>query len=50
MLIALAIILAVAWILGVTVWHIASAAIHVLLALAIISIVVHMVRRARGTT
>ncbi len=47
MLIAIAIILAVVWILGLTIWHVASAAIHILLALAVISIIVHFVRRLR---
>ncbi len=44
MLLVLAIILAVAWILGFTVFHVASGAIHILLLLAVIGIVVHLVR------
>ena len=46
MFIVLAIILALAWVFGFTVYHVASAAIHVLLLLAIASIVVHFVRGA----
>jgi hypothetical protein len=49
MLIALALILFVAWIFGFTVFHVASAAIHFLVIAAIVSIVVHFVRRARTT-
>jgi hypothetical protein len=49
MLLVLAIILAVAWVLGFTVYHVASAAIHVLLILALVSIVVHFVRRSART-
>jgi len=47
MFIVLAIILALAWVLGFTVYHVASAAIHILLLLAIVSIVVHFVRGVR---
>ena len=48
MLIALAVLLAVAWLLGFTVFHVASAAIHVLIALAIVALIVHFVQ-GRGT-
>ena len=44
MLLALAIILAVAWLLGFGVFHVASAAIHVLVVLAVIALVVHLVQ------
>ena len=44
MLLLLAIILGVAWILGFGVYHVASAAIHILLILALVSIVLHFVR------
>lgn len=47
MFIALAVILALAWVLGFTVFHVASAAIHLLILLAIVAIVVHFVRGAR---
>jgi hypothetical protein len=48
MLLVLAIILAVAWILGFTVFHVASGAIHILLLLAVIGIVVHLIRGRSG--
>ncbi|HEX4452022.1 MAG TPA: lmo0937 family membrane protein [Kofleriaceae bacterium] len=44
MLLILAIILAVAWIFGFTVFHVASAAIHILIILAIVSLIAHLVR------
>jgi hypothetical protein len=44
MILILAIILAVAWLLGFTVFHVASAAIHVLLVLAIVGVIAHLVR------
>jgi hypothetical protein len=44
MLLALAVVLAVAWILGFGVFHVASMGIHVLVVLALISLVVHLVR------
>ena len=47
MLIALAVILGIAWILGYTVFHVASAAIHILIVLAVISLIMHLVRGAR---
>jgi hypothetical protein len=50
MLLLLAIILAIAWIFGFTVYHVASGAIHLLLVLAIISVVVHFVRGTRSAT
>jgi len=49
MFFALALILFLAWILGFTVFHVASAAIHVLIVLAVVAIVVHFVRRTRTT-
>ena len=51
MLIALAAILFLAWILGFTVFHISSMAIHLLVLLAVVSVVVHFVRgRTTRTT
>jgi hypothetical protein len=50
MFIILAIILALAWIFGFTVYHVASAGIHLLLLLAIVAIVLHFVRGGRGRT
>jgi hypothetical protein len=47
MLLLLAIILGLAWIFGFTVYHVTSAAIHLLLLVAIVSVVVHFVRGAR---
>lgn len=44
MLLALAIVLAAAWVLGFGVFHVASMAIHVLVVLALISLVLHVVR------
>jgi Family of unknown function (DUF5670) len=44
MLLLLAIILGLAWIAGFGVFHVASAAIHVLIVLAVISVVMHFVR------
>lgn len=49
MLIALAVILAIAWILGFTVYHVASFAIHILLLAAVVSLVLHFVRGRRHT-
>jgi len=51
MFLVLAIILAVAWICGFTVFHVASAAIHILIALAVISLILHLVQgRSAHTT
>jgi hypothetical protein len=47
MFILLAIILGLAWIFGFTVYHVASAGIHLLLILAIVSLVMHFVRGRR---
>ena len=44
MILILAIILAVAWLLGFVVFHVASTAIHFLLVLAVIGVVIHLVR------
>ncbi len=51
MLLALAIILAIAWILGFGIFHVASAAIHILIVLAVLSLILHLVRSgARAST
>jgi hypothetical protein len=50
MFIALAVILALAWILGFAIFHVASVAIHVLVLAAIVSVVLHFLRRGKGTT
>jgi hypothetical protein len=44
MFLVLAIILAIAWLLGFTMFHAAGFAIHVLLIAAVISVVVHFVK------
>ena len=44
MFIFLAIVLAIAWVMGFTVFHVASAAIHVLIIFAIASVVLHFIR------
>ena len=49
MLLALAILLGLAWVLGFGVFHVASAAIHVLIVFAIISVLVHFIRGRRVT-
>ena len=50
MLLALAIILAIAWIFGFVVFHVASAGIHVLVVLAAVSLFVHIVRGRKKLT
>lgn len=49
MFIALAILLGLAWILGFGVFHVASTAIHVLIVLAVVSVVVHLIQGRRVT-
>ena len=49
MFIAVALILFLAWILGFTVFHVASAAIHVLVIAAVVSLAVHFIRGIRTT-
>jgi len=49
MLIALALVLFLAWILGFTVFHVASVAIHVLVIAAVVSALVHFIRRKTTT-
>ncbi len=44
MLLLLAILLAIAWILGWGVFHVASAAIHILIVLAVVALIVHLIR------
>jgi hypothetical protein len=45
MFVVVAIILAIAWVLGFTVMKVSSVAIHLLLALALVSAILHFVRR-----
>lgn len=42
------VILLIAWILGWTVFHVASGMIHILLVVALISLVLHFVRGPRA--
>ncbi|HEY4394265.1 MAG TPA: lmo0937 family membrane protein [Polyangia bacterium] len=44
MFFVLAVILAVAWVFGFAVFHVTSAAIHLLIILALVSLVFHVVR------
>src|SRR3954468_8984058 len=48
MLIALAIILGIAWLLGFTVFKVTSVAIHLLIILAVVSLVGHLLRPHGG--
>lgn len=41
-------VLGIAWLLGLTMFHIAGGFIHILLLLAVISLVLHFVRGSRG--
>jgi hypothetical protein len=49
MLIALAVLLALAWVFGFAVMKISSVAIHVLVVLALVSLVAHFFRRGAST-
>jgi hypothetical protein len=49
MLLILAIVLGLAWITGFGFFHVASAAIHILIVLAIISLLLHFIRGGRKT-
>jgi len=44
MFIALAVLFAIAWLLGLTVMKVSAVAIHILLVLAVISVVAHFIR------
>jgi Family of unknown function (DUF5670) len=43
-------VLIVLWLLGFIAFHVTSGAIHILLVLAVISIVIHFLRGGRATT
>ena len=47
MLLALAAVIAVAWLFGFTIFHVASGVIHLLLVVAAIVLLIHFVRGAR---
>jgi hypothetical protein len=49
MFIGLFVVLLVAWVLGWTVFHVAGGLIHLLLVIAVISLVLHFVRGGRAT-
>jgi hypothetical protein len=49
MLIALAVLLAVAWVLGFTVMKVSSVAIHLLILFAVASLVAHFFRGSKST-
>ena len=49
MLIALAVLLAVAWVLGLTVVKVSSFALHLLILFAVASLVAHFFRRGGST-
>ena len=44
------VVLLLAWIFGFVVFHVAGAALHILLALAVVSLVVHFVRGGTRST
>ena len=44
MLVLLGVVLFIAWLLGYTVFHVASAAIHILIILALVAVFAHFVR------
>ena len=48
MLLILAVLLGIAWLLGFTVFHVASGAIHILIVLAVIAAIVHFVQGRRA--
>jgi hypothetical protein len=50
MLLIIAALFAIAWVFGFTVFHVASAAIHLLIIFAVISVIAHFVRSGDGTT
>lgn len=50
MLLIIAAIFALAWIFGFTVFHVASAAIHILIIVAIVAVIAHFFKGGNGTT
>jgi hypothetical protein len=48
MLLAIAAVIAIAWLMGFTVFHVASGAIHILIVIALIVAVVHFVQGRRA--
>jgi Family of unknown function (DUF5670) len=48
MFLILFVVLLVMWLLGFTAFHVASGLIHILLVIAVISLILHFVRGRRG--
>ena len=48
MFLAIAVVLAIAWLLGFTVFHVASGAIHILIVVAIVVAIVHFIQGRRA--
>lgn len=48
MYLIIGIALVIAWVLGFTVFHVAALGIHILLVLAVVSIIFHFIRGARA--
>lgn len=49
MLLVLAAIIAIAWLLGFSVFHVTSSAIHLLLLVAVVVVIVHFLQGRRAT-
>jgi hypothetical protein len=45
MFLAIAVVLFVAWLLGLLAFHVTATALHLLLALAVIALIAHLMRR-----
>jgi hypothetical protein len=50
MLLVLAILCAVAWLVGLTIFKVSAVAFHLLVVLAVVGLIVHFMRRRRVTT
>jgi hypothetical protein len=50
MLLAIGVVLLICWALGFFAFHVAGGLIHLLIVLAVISIIVHLFRGSRSTT
>jgi hypothetical protein len=50
MFVVLAVLLALAWIVGLTVMKVSSVAIHLLILFAVVSVIAHFFRRGAGST
>jgi hypothetical protein len=47
MFLVIAAVIAIAWVMGFAVFHVAGAAIHLLLLLALVAVVIHLARAHR---